>query len=178
MPRTFKRNVLPTGASVLGLYLLFNVFYFFNFIPPIPLALKDSGIYHSVTRLGADYQVTYEPSAWYDVFNDYKNTVSWKKGEPIYCFSSVFAPTQIDARIYHEWYLFDEGSGKWVQKDRLGFLISGGRDGGYRGYSMKYGVEPGLWRIDIENERGQMLGRVKFDIIETSLPVETKLKTI
>lgn len=176
MPKVFHNNKYSIAISVFSIYILFNFFYFFNLIPPIPLALKDSGIYHSVKRVGVDYEVLYEPSPWYDIFNEYKNTFSWKRGGPVYCYSSVFAPTKINTKIYHRWYWYDEANSKWIEKDRLGFEIAGGRDGGYRGYSLKYGVTPGEWKIDIENEQEQILGRVKFDIIENLNDVELKLK--
>ena len=41
--------------------------------------------------------------------------------------------------------------------------IAGGRDGGYRGYSLTT-VNSGNWRVNIETERGQLIGRVKFKV--------------
>ena len=42
--------------------------------------------------------------------------------------------------------------------------IFGGRDGGYHTYSIKGNIIPGLWRVDIETERGQIIGREEFKI--------------
>jgi hypothetical protein len=178
LPKVFKNIKYSLALSIIIIYSVFNAFYYFNLIPPIPLALKESGIYHSVKRAGEDYKVEYEKVTWYDEAKLADTVFHWRKGEPVYCFSSVFAPTKISTRIYHRWFLYDESSRKWLEKDRLGFSISGGRDGGYRGYSLKYGVEAGYWKIDIENEQGQLLGRKKFEIIETSESIITDFKII
>lgn len=39
-------------------------------------------------------------------------------------------------------------------------MISGGREGGYRAYTFKQGLDPGEWRVDVEIEDGRVIGRV------------------
>lgn len=174
MPERIRRSKDFLVVSIGGIYIAFHFLYLANIIPPIPLALKDSGIYHSVARLGSDYTVSLEPSAWYNFFKDYDTVFHWQPGQPVYCFSAIFAPAEIGTDIYHRWSFYDNGVGKWTEKDRLGFSIVGGRDNGYRGYSLKYGIQPGKWRVDVITERGQILGRLNFKIIETNKPVELK----
>lgn len=159
-----RRNLLL--YTIGGIFVLFNIFYFTNVIPPIPLALKEAGVYHSVLHVGTTYELTYEKPPWYLFYEDFNPKFSWKKGEPVYIFSSVFAPTKLDTKIFHRWSYFDEMESGWVEKDKLGFSIFGGRDGGYRGYTLKYGVGPGDWKVDIITERNQVLGTVKFEVIE------------
>ena len=51
--------------------------------------------------------------------------------------------------------------------DRLynvAYRLTGGRDGGYRGYTFKKNVQSGDWRINIKTEDGLLLGRVDFTI--------------
>lgn len=159
-----KNNILISIASI---FMFFNFLYFANIIPPIPLALMDSGIYHSLEKVGDDYAVKYEPAFWYNFSGETSSTVHWKKGEKIYYFSSVFAPTKFDTKIFHRWFLFDENKKEWIIKDTLSFSIVGGRDGGYRGYSYKQAVEEGKWKVEVVTEIGQILGRRVFSIIET-----------
>src|SRR3989344_3354966 len=40
-----RRNLART---IVGLFLLINLLYFANLIPPIPLALKEAGVYHQI----------------------------------------------------------------------------------------------------------------------------------
>jgi len=160
-----SRNYLL--ISIGSIFVVFNLLYFFNLIPPIPLAMKESGVYHSVARTGQGYEVKYEPAPWYRFWAEWDNEFHWQAGQPVYNFTAVFAPTKIDTRIQHRWSYYDEQAEEWVIKDTLGYSMVGGRDGGYRGYSLKYGVEPGQWRVDTVTPTGQILGRNKFEIVKT-----------
>lgn len=160
--------------SISCIYLLFNIFYFANIIPPIPLSLKESGIYHDVARLDGNYTVQSESSQWPGFFGNFNQVFHWKPGEPVYCYSAVFAPIKINTEILHRWSHFNEEKKEWEEKSRLGFPIIGGRDGGYRGYSVKFQVEPGKWRVDVITGQGKVLGRMKFKIIEVSEPPELR----
>lgn len=148
---------------VLGIFLVMNALYFLNIIPPIPLAIREAGVYHSVVRVGTDYIVQAEESSFFDRL--WPGETSHRQvGERVYVFTSIFAPAQLNTRIFHHWQYFDEDKRSWVSRDRLSFSISGGRQDGYRGYSLKSAVEPGKWRVDVETARGQVLGRVHFTI--------------
>lgn len=158
-------------ASIGGIFLFVNIFYFANIIPPIPLSLKEAGVYHSVTRtVDNAYMVSYEQNKWPLFFGQTSSTFHKNPGEWVYFYSSVFAPTDLDTNIFHSWQYYDESTGKWKEWSRIGFPITGGRDGGYRGYSMKTNVVPGLWRVQVETARGQILGRVKFTVVESPEP--------
>lgn len=155
-------------SSVLGIYLLLNIFYFTNIIPPIPLSLKVFDIYHSVEKNSAgQYLVSFEPVRWYDFSRKIKPVFHWSQGAPVYAFSAVFAPTKINTTIFHQWYYFNGKTGKWVESSRLGFPIVGGRDGGYRGYTVKNATFPGRWRVEVVTGRGQVLGRIDFEVVES-----------
>lgn len=163
----FDISISALVASIIGAYLLINIMYFANFIPPLPLSMQEAGIYHSVTKTTSGYLVTVEPEPWYASLRSYQ-LVHALPGETIYAFSSVFAPTKISTTISHLWQYYDEGSGRWVTKSRLSFPIIGGRDGGYRGYSWSNNLTPGRWRVDVLIESGQIVGRIKFTVVEAS----------
>ena len=58
-----KRVLLPIVGI---LFVTFNVLYFNNMIPPIPLSLKEIGIYHTVERtLASEYRLSFEKAPWY-----------------------------------------------------------------------------------------------------------------
>lgn len=162
-PKAIKKSKDRLVLSIMVVYLAFNFLYFTNIIPPIPLALTDAGVYHTVVRRGNDYIVEYEPAPWYIFWRQEDPVYHWQSGERVYVYSSIFAPTKFTEQIHHRW--LEKQDGRYVERDRLGYAISGGRDGGYRGYSYKSAVNPGQWRVDVVTEQGQTLGRIYFEII-------------
>lgn len=151
---------------VLAIYAAFNGLYFTKSIPPIPLVLKDSGIYHSVERKpDGSYVVQGEARPWLPIFHE---TVHWDENGTLYAWASIFAPTGLSTKIAHRWeYLQD---GQWKTVGMVYMTISGGRDEGFRGYSAKRRVATGEWRVDVETERGELLGRIPFVVVATDTP--------
>jgi len=163
-PHGFLGNRNYLVASIVGLFVLINILYFTNIIPPIPLALKTGGVYHSVVRNSdGTYSVTGEKeNRWYRRI--IREIVHIKTGEPLYIFSSVFAPTDLNTTIFHNWQYYDEKENKWKSASKIPFKILGGRGNGYRVFSKKENIFVGEWRVDVESERGQVIGRIRFDI--------------
>lgn len=155
-------------GGVVGIFVLMNILYFANIIPPVPLSLKSAGVYHSIVKTGATYIGTYEPSPWYDLFHDQSTTYQYVSGTAVYVFSAIFAPARLDTTIVHQWQKYDPGALRWVTQSTIPFSITGGRTQGYRGYTYKSDMTPGSWRVNVETARGQLLGRVSFEIIEAS----------
>lgn len=154
-------------GSILGVYAFINILYFTNIIPPIPLSLKESGVYHSLVKTSDGmYLVMDEPHPWYDLKDTYAPVFKRFQGEPVYFFSAVFSPTNLNTRVLHEWQYFDAEKKEWVTTDRMRLEITGGRDGGYRGYSMKQSLLTGTFRVNVMTERGQILGRTKFSVVK------------
>jgi hypothetical protein len=156
-----------TVVFVIGLiYVTFNVFYFANIIPPIPLSLKSLGIYHSVVRFENDtYSLTYEKPAWYLPLRKSDQTFHYSAGDNIFCYASVFAPGKISTDIYHKWEYYDTEKGEWTEHARLPYPIKGGRGDGFRGYTVIESVREGKWRCTVETARGQALGRESFTVV-------------
>lgn len=168
LPIRIKQSRNSIIISIGVIYIFFNIFYFANIIPPIPLALKESGIYHDILRVGNDFIVQLEIAPWYRFFESFNPVFHWQSGEPVYSFSAIFAPANIKTKIFHKWLFYDEIQAKWLEQNRIGFSIVGGRDGGYRGYTVNTKITPGKWRVDVITEEGRILGRIKFEIIESS----------
>ena len=177
MPQRLREAKYALMYSVATIYVFYNVLYFTNIIPPIPLSLKESGIYHSVERIdGGQYRVSFEPAPWYNIFHEYDPVFHRGAGEPVYAYSAVFAPTKLDVAIVHQWSQYDEEKGKWRVTDRFDFPITGGRDGGYRGYSFKKSVSPGTWRVNVQTERGQILGTMSFRVVDVAFSSVMKIE--
>lgn len=166
LPRERGKKIAIFGIA--SSFLVINVMYFANIIPPIPLALQDAGVYHSVARMAdGQYELVGEKKEFLDTFRP-PRPVSLISGEPLYFWSAVFAPTKLQTTIVHRWQYFDDTKDEWVTASDIAFPISGGRGLGYRGYSMKESLFPGLWRVQVVTERGQIIGQVKFNIHRTT----------
>ncbi|MBM3272183.1 DUF2914 domain-containing protein [Candidatus Kaiserbacteria bacterium] len=159
--------------AIVGVFIAINVLYFTGITPPLPLALKEAGVYHHIERVDGAYILRGEAVAWYEEYLSYETTFRQASPGPVYVWSTVFAPTGLSTMIEHEWQRFDEQAGEWRTTDTLLFPISGGRDGGYRGYSYKSDVSPGTWRVNVLTGYGQLIARISFRVVavDTSPPL-------
>lgn len=162
--------VFTIGSIFAGL----NFLYFTNIIPPIPLSLKEGGVYHSVVRFTdtGEYQLKYEAGPAWKFWRKSDDVFHPTAGNNVFCFVRVFAPTKINTNIYHRWEYYDEANKAWKEYERLSYKISGGRDDGYRGYTQITLRQDGKWRCSVETERGQVLGREVFTVDSSSAPSE------
>jgi hypothetical protein len=81
-------------------------------------------------------------------------------------------------RITHRWQWWDARTKHWSTQSVVSFAISGGREQGYRGYSVKSNIRPGEWRVNIDAEDGRLIGRVGFSVASVTNPVETTTRTL
>lgn len=158
------RVTVPTVAFI----ALLVGFYFMNWIPPVPLSLKFGGMYHEIKRTGDQFELSFERQ-WYQVWK--RSDATYPTNTPIYCFTAVFAPVDLNTTIYHHWYFRPNSERPFMHADRIPIKISGGREGGYRAYSFKQRLDPGDWRVDVESHDGRIIGRVSVMVVE---PGETQ----
>lgn len=168
VPERAKAARTNVARAIAIIFLTFNLFYFSGVIPPLPLALKEGGVYHRVVREGSDYRLSYEPLRWYEAYLRYNTVYHRAPGEPVYVFSAVFAPSGLSTTIFHEWQHYDEAADEWRTDETIPFEIVGGREGGYRGYSIKTEPSPGKWRLNVLTRYGHVIGRVSFSVVATS----------
>lgn len=159
--------------SLIGfLFIFMNGLYFLNVIPPIPLVLRDAGVYHALERTGDDYLVLDEDRGFIERLIP-GTTVRTTELEQIFAYSAIAAPAELRTSIVHEWQYFDPAEKEWVTKSTVSFIISGGREQGFRGYSMKSRLEEGRWRVNVKTLRNQTIGRIHFKTVTVSKPVKT-----
>jgi hypothetical protein len=166
-PERMRKAWRGIAIGAAGVFASVNFFYFTNILPPLPLALANAGVFHSVTREGNDYRAVGEPrtgySAWYGAAGT-TPVVHLGPGEPVYFYSAVFAPIQLRTNVVHVWQRYDEAARRWRTETSVSFPITGGRDGGYRGYSIKSSPRAGRWRVNITTPDGLLIGRVPFSV--------------
>ncbi|EGV43556.2 DUF2914 domain-containing protein [Bizionia argentinensis JUB59] len=153
---------------VFTMYATINIFYFFNMIPPVPLALDAGMVAHNIEKDNNSYLVTYERDDWYIFWRDHRLKFIHQPNESVFVFTSIFAPTQIKKSILHRWKWYNEQTEKWEVVDEIGYDITGGRNAGFRGYTYKDQVKPGLWKVDVVTEENLLLGVIDFEIIMNS----------
>jgi len=161
--RLNTREWLGTLWIPLVIFLALVLFYFQNWMPPVPLALKEGGIYRSIKRLGDRYEVQYREPNWWQFWRRDERNFAYTRGDTVYCFAAIFAPTALKERIVHHWQRRD-AEGKWITTDVLEYPIIGGREGGYRGYTFKRNITLGRWRVEVKTTRGRLLGRIPFEV--------------
>jgi hypothetical protein len=157
------RRMKPIAAWILAVFLAGQLLYFANLIPPVPLSLKSAGIYHSVARVSAGYQVQYYPTPLYRFWKRWDDPFYYSPGQAAFCYTAIFAPPGIRVPIIHIW--SRKTASGWKTTDRIRFNIAGGREMGFRGFTQKGNLSPGNYRVDVETERGQILGRIEFEVV-------------
>jgi hypothetical protein len=167
-PGEWRKRMTPVAASIFATFLSLNMLYFADLIPPVPLALKSAGIYHQVTKTSEGYLVKYVPPSMPRFWRKWDDPFNFSPGEIVYCYTAVFAPGKVRVPVRHIW--SRKTPDGWVRTDSIGFPISGGRDGGYRGYTAKSGMTPGKWRVEVETEGGRTLGRIDFAVVPSPVP--------
>jgi hypothetical protein len=166
---TLGRVKWQIAGGALAVYATVTGLYFLNVLPPLPLALQKTGLFHSIKRAGNVYAVTGETPSW-TAWLGFPPVIHAEPGEPIYVFSAVFAPIKLSTTIVHHWQLYDSATGEWHTVQRVKYDIIGGRQKGYRGYTKKTSPREGLWRVDIDLEDGRMIGRTEFTVIRDNVP--------
>lgn len=170
-----KRRIMTAG--VVSVFVAMNGLYFWNIIPPLPLSIKEAGIYYSVRKTEQGYIVRSEEKSIVRMPRLFEKVHIGGGEDTLFAWSAVFAPSRLSIPIVHVWQFYDEAVGEWTTTDRIGFSVTGGREGGYRGYTAKEGVRAGKWRVNVETPQGQLVGRIRFEAVDAPVAqyaVETK----
>ncbi|MEQ8240084.1 MAG: DUF2914 domain-containing protein [Cyclobacteriaceae bacterium] len=165
-PSTRKEvSLYKLVGLVFSIYILINTFYFFKLIPPVPLALDEGIVAHDIVKENDSYIVSYETNDWYVFWRKHRLEYIHTPATNVYIFSSIFAPTQINKKIFHSWQWFNEKTKEWQIMEELSFDAIGGRERGFRGFTFKKNVKEGIWRVKVMTEEQLVLGVINFELI-------------
>ncbi|MBI3564837.1 MAG: DUF2914 domain-containing protein, partial [Elusimicrobia bacterium] len=153
-----RHLIIPYACVALG----FAGLYFAKIIPPVPLSLSEIGVYHEVRRDGDAFVLTRTRSKW-RFWERGDQTFLARPGDKAYCYVSVFSPTRFSERLQVRWLYKDPVDG-WGEADAIPLAIVGGRDGGWRGFTVKAKWKPGRWRVRVETSDRRELGRVDLTV--------------
>jgi hypothetical protein len=152
-------SIKPVG--LIAITLMFA--YAFDMIPPVPLVKRDMAVGYALNKVAGNYQLSQQPSEWWVFWRKSSNHLKTTPGQRVYCFSSVFAPSGLNARLYHIWQFHDKKHG-WQTQSRIGYTLSGGRQNGFRGYTYKQGLQAGDWRVSVETENNKTVAIQEFSV--------------
>jgi len=162
---------------ILSIYLTINVFYYFNLIPPVPMAMDTGLVAHHVEKKNNEYIVTYKQDEWYKFWRTHHVNFHRQADQNVYVFTSVFAPTDLKKSIFHRWQWYNPDTRSWEVTDDIGFEVTGGRGRGFRGYTYKNNLTEGQWKVDVITEEKLVLGVVDFVVKNTSKPYKEGIVT-
>jgi hypothetical protein len=151
---------------------LFVVLYVTKLLPPVPISLKYIGIYQDINKQNGDFYLNYE-RPWWKIWQSGAQTFVKREGDKIYCFVSIFSPTQFKDNVQLVWYLKNK-QGEWSRVDQVTLPILGGRDQGYRGYASKANFELGKWQVRVITSDLREVGRVSFEVVDAELGSQRK----
>jgi hypothetical protein len=148
-PHELRYRLLLPGVSVTTCFL---VLYLAGLIPPVPIAARRLGIYHQVERRGDDY-VLFHERPWWKIWQSGDQTFIARPGDKLYVFVAIFSPARFDDTVFVRWLVRDQG--RWIGSDRVAIHITGGRQGGFRGFATKQNYREGDWRVNVETGDGR-----------------------
>ncbi len=155
----FHVIVFP-GASVV---ILFSLFYFLGWIPPVPISLKAQGIYHMVEKNQGKYFLSKEDASW-DFFSNGDRHFKARLGDKLYYYVQIYSPARFSDQVFVRWSFKDPAHG-WQKTDRIPLQITGGRHEGFRAIAVKANYQAGEWRAQVETALGHEIGRLNFEVI-------------
>lgn len=154
----FKTVWLPS-VSVL---IVFTLFYILGWIPPVPLSVKEQGVYHLVEKKDGKYFLSTEKSRW-KFWQSGDQDFKARPQDKIYFYSQIYSPARFSDQIYIQWLWNDPISG-WQKTDRIPLQILGGRKEGFRGFAVKANYQPGEWQVRVETSMGHEISRLNFEV--------------
>lgn len=150
-------------GSIVGVFALMNIFYFTNIIPPLPLMMKSSGTYYSIAKTSSDYILDGISSE--EIHKHiFPAQRTMDKGNTVYAYSAIFSPANLNLTIIHEWQHWNEQERTWQTHSDITLAVKGGRDNGFRTYSLSSFPESGKWRVNVKTVSGSTIGRIRFQI--------------
>jgi hypothetical protein len=155
-----RRSLLIPYACVA---LSFAALYFAKIIPPVPLSLSSIGVYHDVSREGDRFALTEYRPRW-RFWERGDQTFLARPDDKIFCYVNVFSPARFKERLQVRW-MFKDPTGGWSEADAIPLGTIGGREGGWRGFTIKEHWKPGRWRVRVETSDARELGRVDMNVI-------------
>ena len=154
--------IAPISISV-----VLSVAYLANWIAPVPLVLKQQIVCKNFDNVS--YSCDADKLDFWQRGGFKMATIHKDEGEEVYFMSSVYAPAELKAPIEFRWFYKDPVSKKFTLTDKITsqrMIVQGGRDHGYRSYSKKKNIAPGIYRVETAYKDGAVIGSETFKVLD------------
>jgi len=155
--RLFWEALVP-GIAV---HMVFLLLYLTKFLPAIPLSVEKIGVYHDLKKINGQYLLYYD-RPWWRMWERGAQTFVAGPNDKIYVFTSVFAPNFFRDQVSMQWWLKQKNG--WQKTDSIPISIAGGRDQGFRGYTVKSQIFEGQWQVRVVTSDEREAGRIYFTV--------------
>lgn len=146
-----------------------------DMIAPVPLVKRAIGVGQHFEQKDGRYQLQVETGEKWQFWRDQSTTVHLPNDGILYGVSAVFAPRGVTAPLQHQWLRRNE-EGDWINSGLIRFTASGGREGGFRGYSYLSDAQPGDWRLIVATQDGRTISTVAFTL-ETGAAIREETRS-
>lgn len=152
------------GLPALGVQALFVLSYALRIAPPVPLAVKEIGIYHDVRKdpEGRGKLLSHESHGlrfWQKGDQNYLE----REGDKVWVFARVFAPRGFHDTIYAAWF-YDHPTRGWSQVHRLGLKVTQSGERGFATEAFLTSPPEGKYRVEIQSADGRAMGLLRFEV--------------
>jgi len=145
-----------------GVQALFVLLYTLRIAPPVPLAIKQIGIYHQVKRVQGGWELLQQTKTW-RFWRRADAVFLERPGDKLFCFVRIFAPRHFHDGISVVWFHHDPRHG-WTQAHRLALTVSASSAVGFATDAYLTEPMPGEWRVEIESQDGRTIGQLRFEV--------------
>lgn len=159
-----SKKVLIAPIAISSLLI---VAYVMNWVPPVPLVLKQQVACVNFDR--ADYSCDADAPGFLQKLGLKAPSVHRDADMPLFYLSSVYAPAALKAEIEYRWYYKGPNDVSYKLTDRVAsgtMRITGGRVQGYRSFSKKTNAPAGKYRVETAFKNGAVIGALAFDVVE------------
>lgn len=158
--KLLAKTIVMPAVSVMTSFVLF---YTLGWIPPVPLSVKEQGVYHLIERRDGKVYLSFEKT-WWKFWQKSDTVFRAEIGDKIYFYAQIYSPTRIRDQVVIRW-MQKNSHGEWISSDRIPMNIQGGREEGFRGFAFKGNYTPGDWQVRVETSSGVEISRAYFEIV-------------
>jgi hypothetical protein len=141
--------------------------YLMNWVPPVPLVLKQQIPCQNFDR--STFTCDVDAPGFLQKLGLKAPSVHKIPDNEVYFLASVYAPAALKAELEYRWYYKDPAKGDYVLTDKISsgrMVLNGGREQGFRSYSKKSRVPAGKYRVETAYKGGAVIGSLAFDVFE------------
>jgi hypothetical protein len=161
--RAFGHVARHAAIPAYGVQLAFLLVYALRIAPPVPLAVKEMGIYHDVQRAPGGRRLLQQKRGW-KFWQKGDQDFLERDGDKVWCFARIFAPAHFRDRLDIVWYRDDPQKG-WIEYHRFASTVAASSARGFATEGYLTHPPPGRYRVEIQSGDRRTMGLLHFQVI-------------